>query len=274
VNIVKRHGIESAVLLVLVTVVALYVQRSTGPESDWARFFRPATLLFICGQNPHQVPGFYSPTVVLVGLVPLALMGLRISLALLSGLSISIYFYAARSLGASVLVAGLMVSNPIYLIHHLGNPNIDWMVALGYILPASVPSFLLLLAKPQIGLGAALVEGRSNAIKFLATIGVLALTVAIYGPYFFLWTDPVNAEHNWSLFPAGLPVGLAMLCYAIWKRNKGMALIATPLLSPFVGYYSWPIVLLGLLPKHQKVAGFVSGMTTMIILLFLIIEVL
>lgn len=247
---------EVAILCLLIFCVSFCIKRPG--ISDWEMFWRPATLAMLGGHNPHDVAGHYAPVWSLFPLVPLALLPMRVGLALMSGLAIGVYYFSARKLGASIIVAGIMVSNPAWLIFSLMNPNIDWMVALGYALPASLPTALLLVTKPQLGLGAFAVDALSNKRRALAVCGAFALTILLYGPYFLKWTNPMGSDLNASLFPCTLPIGAGLLAAAFVFKNRGLALVAIPLMSPYISYSSLPVVLLALLPRHGRIAAAIS----------------
>lgn len=245
---------EALVLAALICAVSLALQ---SPASDWALYFRPAAVEFVTLGNPYTVPGFPSPTWALIPLLPLVLLPVRIGVAVLAALSVGVYYYAARRLGASIIVAGVMVANPMYLVHHLTNPNIDWLVIVGFLLPPSLPGALLLLAKPQIGAGVALYDALRKPRPYLAAAGAFALSVFMYGPYVLGWGG-IGGGHNLSMYPYSLPFGVALLAVSLWRKERGLALIAAPLLSPYVGYYSLPVALLGLLPRHGRIAAALS----------------
>jgi hypothetical protein len=50
-----------------------------------------------------------------------------------------------------------------------------------------------------------------------------------------------------NLFPWAVPIGLAILFYAIRTKNQTLSISASPLLSPYVAMHSWSGFLLGLM---------------------------
>jgi len=257
---------EAAILGLLIFCASFCITRPG--ISDWELYWRPAALAMLTGHNPHDVAGHYAPAWSLLPLLPLALLPTRVGLAAMSGLAVGVYYFSARKLGASIIVAGMMVGNPAWLIFNLMNPNIDWMVALGYALPASLPAALLLVTKPQLGMGVFLVDALGNKRRALAVCGAFALTVLLYGPYFLAWGNPMGSDLNASLFPYSLPFGAILMVVSLWRKSRALALFAVPLMSPYISYSALPVVLLGLLPKHGRIAAAASVAVTVAVVVW------
>ena len=206
----------------------------------------------LSGQSPYAVASFYNPPWVLLPLIPIALLPERIGVVLLSMAYLGSFIFVARRLGAKPLTTLLLITFPNF-VFGLSFANIDWMVALGLILPPQIGLFLV-LAKPQIGIALAiywLVEAWrqdkiKTVVKVFAPVGVaFVISLLLYG----LW--PLRPQYfaaNSSLWPMSIPIGLVLLIGAIRNRKKGLAIVASPFLSPYVGVQSWSVSILGLLP--------------------------
>jgi hypothetical protein len=133
--------------------------------------------------------------------------------------------------------------------------NIDSLVMLGALLPPA-PGLLLLLIKPQIGMGAAIFylvgayrTGRiAGVLRTFAPILIASVLGAVLFP---VWIERIVSypENIWnrSLFPFGIPVGLLLLWTGIRKRNVFLAIASTPFFTPYLTFYTYLVVQVGLL---------------------------
>ena len=256
--------------------LAYYLHQPYHTFKDWDDCFRPGTLYLIAGRNPHTIQNCNFMTWALFPLVPIALLPPIIGRALLSSIAIVSYFLVARKMGASLLVAIVMVLNPLYFIHNIIDPNVDWLIAIGYILPPQIGLFFCLI-KPQLSIGLILfwlVEAyMSGGIKrvlhiFSPAVGLFGLTLIIYGPYFLTFSELLhNPGWNLSFWPYSIVIGIVMLILSFKKHNSGNAIISGPFFSPYMGYYSWPIAVLGLLPHRKIIAVSITILTFIILVL-------
>jgi hypothetical protein len=116
------------------------------------------------------------------------------------------------------------------------------------------------MMKPQIGIGAAIYylfeAWRNNrAVGIVRTFGPVVLAYVISGVLFPVWVDrfihkPSN-EWNRSIFPYSIPLGLFFLWLGVRKQNRFFAMAAAPFLSPYLTFYTYAIVQIGLL--HEDV---------------------
>ena len=158
---------------------------------DWAHYFQPWTLAFLSGRTPYISPSNLYPPWTFMLLAPLAILPLDVARIVVSFLCMGSFGYVAWRMGAKPLPLALLVFSPqIAFLAMIG--NIDLLVILGYILPAPVGLFFVLI-KPQIGFAVAvfwLVEAfRNGGIKQIArTFGPVTLahivSILIYGPFF------------------------------------------------------------------------------------------
>lgn len=244
----------------LVATVWAWSQYSYLPAYDWEHYFRPAARELLAGRSPYNIGGFYNPPWVMALFMPLALLPERIGGGFIVIASLVAYAYIANRLGAGKLATiALLLSMPVVFDMHA--TNINWLVALGFVMPPQIGLFFV-LAKPQVGAAVALfwlVEayrdgGIHKVITTFAPVGIaLALSVAIFGPFWSGSDSVIDAGWNASIWPAGIPIGLVLLWKSIKLREMRYAMVASPFLSPYVAGHSWSIVLVGLLPGFEAV---------------------
>jgi len=234
-------------IVVLIGAAAVYLP----PGIDWHLTLRPSILSLLTTSSPYTA----TPLAPFAGapwglwiLLPVALLPEPIGRAVLLFISLAALIFSARRLGARPFGATIFVLSPP-ILHCLLNANLDWMPVLGFVLPPPIGLFLLAV-KPQMGSVVAifwLVEAwrRGRWREVLKVFGpitlALGLSLLIYG----LW--PLNAlfifksSQTWnaSLWPASIPVGLALAWAALRKREIRFAMAASPCLSPYVLFHSW-----------------------------------
>lgn len=241
-------GIIVAICLFIVFWLAYhYVPRWI----DWPTY-RSAALALFAGRSPYDVLTFYNPPWVLILLIPLAVLPERIGGAILFILNLVAFTLLAYKYGANLKRLPIFILS-LPVIFTLYSAQIDGILLLGLLLPRWLGLFLL-LAKPQIGIGIAIIwfieEYKANRIRGViktfapVTIAYL-LSLAIYRLDMVHGLFTLVAPWNTSLWPYSIPVGLALIGLAIYKKNSKLALISSPLLSPYVGFYSWSVVILG-----------------------------
>jgi hypothetical protein len=262
------HYIILAVGLVLISYAWLAFAQSQAwySETDWTPIRRGIVDIFQ-GQNPYTVDGgFFNPPWVALLLAPLAFLPEKLGANINTLIGFYVLVYVALRLKAHPLTAFLlMLSAPV--IVSLAFSNIDWIPALGLILPPQIGLFFLLV-KPQIGVGVCIywlveayqVGGPRRVIKtFLPVTAAFVLSFAIYGMYPLQATRLTDIWWNTSMWPASIPLGLALLVFAIRQKRFGFAVIAGPLLSQYLSFNSWTFVMLGLLPESLlTIAAFVG----------------
>ncbi|GEM_PF-1265850 len=240
--------------------VALAVAQALYPGGvDWQNTYRPATLAVLSWRSPYTVEIFHSPPWTTFPLLPLAVFPARIGFGLNFCLSLTVTGYVAYRLGAKPLtLAAVLLSYPVLFSTVYG--NVDWLVYLGVILPARWGLFLV-LTKPQAGLGVAVYwlaehyrrDGLRGVISHFAPVSLaLGLSLAFFGPWPLTGFSEVVQPFNASLWPQSLPIGLVLLVTALRTRRLGLALAASPFLSPYTTASSWGSAILGLLPLQWE----------------------
>jgi hypothetical protein len=267
-NKLANYSLLKAVLLVLLFLILVFVWQFFIPYSpDWDAF-QPAAIDLISGHNPYTRTdefGFFNPPWALLPIVPFAVLPGRLGAAGVSVLGMFAFIFIAIRLKASpVQTVAIMLSAPVMAC--LYDVNIDWMVALGLIMPAQFGLFFVLV-KPQAGLGIAVFwlfqalyrGGIKEAIRTFAPVtAAFLISFLLYGFY------PAHAVHvawkwNLSLWPYAIPVGLILLFTAVRSRKINNAVVSSIFLAPYVSIQSYSIPLFGLLSKKYAVVLYSVG---------------
>jgi len=220
--------------------------------ADWSRDFRPAIEAFLNGGDPYAGIGFFNPPWALLILAPFALLPEPWARAGLLVASVAALVVVLKFHRAKPWPSALFLSTPMSFIL-LINGNIDAFVLLGLCVPLPLAAPLLLL-KPQVGLipfaflvhyDIAMRGWRKTAIALIPLVASVGLSFLVYSDWpARILNDLNDAGVSRVVWPLGLPVGLAAAYMAFRDRKIGAAYVASPLLSPHVGVYSWLVVVL------------------------------
>ena len=256
-------GIFAALFAVIVAAAYLFVFSDSSIQHfpadtgvDWRVFFRPAARKLLALQNPYDVRVFNPPWVFLL-LSPLALLPVGISSSVMFALNFFAFGFVAYRLGAKPIPLLLFVLSPFALLCGIVG-NVDWMVALGFLMPPQIGLFFVLV-KPQAGIGIAIFwlvaawrrGGLREAVRVFSPVALaFLLSFVLYGlwPLRVFGLMPI-ADANTSFGPAGIVIGLALLAAALKNKKPGLALSSGPFLSPYDTGETWSIALLGLGPN-------------------------
>jgi len=127
---------------------------------------------------------------------------------------------------------------------------------LGFVLPPQLGLFFVAV-KPQTGFAVAIfwfidvwrTRGwRKTFETFAPVTAALLLSFLLFGlwPFGFRGVLGIAESFNASLWPWSIPVGLALVAAAIFKREIKYAMPASPCLSPYVLFHSWSSALIAL----------------------------
>lgn len=226
---------------------------------DWWDIFRPAITNILSGESPYTVDGFFSPPWVLLIMLPFTLLTPPLDMVAIIAVSLGVFVLILRKLGASWLVITLFLITP-NLWWGMIYGNVDFLVALGFILPPQI-GLLFVLAKPQIGAAIALfwiVEAwrKGNMREVVKVSAPFFVTVLLSFVFFGWWLSSMSlaTTRYWNIanFPYLLPIGAVMLFKAVQLRKQGLAITSGIFLSPYIGVQSIPIALFGLLPSEKE----------------------
>ncbi len=263
--------------LLALTIALLIEARSVFLISgiDWHETFYPAVQELLHGRSPYNIKGFFNPPWAAILLIPFAIVPENIGQVLMTIAGAAAYAYTAHKLGANKLTIALLLFSPPFL-YDIYYGNIDWLAVLGVVLPPWLGLFFLAI-KPQVGMIVVLylffAEWRKGGfwqvLKTFLPLGVVSIvSVIIFGPWFLKIPAVNQITMNGSLFPLILPVGLAFAVTSIRKNDLRYALIASPMLSPYLLLYSWIGAFLALAPKPYETAAAVIGMWFVVALRF------
>jgi hypothetical protein len=255
----KSHKYITLVLGMIFITFAWLAFCQTIPwytETDWTPIRRGIGEI-LKGQNPYSVDvNFFNPPWVAFLLAPLVVLPEGIGGQLNTLVGFFVFIYVAYRLKSSAFTTLIFILSPPVIVS-LAFSNIDWIPALGLVLPPQIGLFLI-LTKPQIGVGVSIywlmeayqTGGISKVLKTFVPITVaFLLSFAIYGLYPLQAIRLTDIWWNSSMWPASIPLGLALLVYALRNRRFGLAIISGTLLAQYVSFNSWTFVLLGLLPE-------------------------
>ena len=266
-------GIAIALCLLLITVVAaIYLPFGI----DWRLAIRPACLAILNGKSPFEtVPYFGFAPWAMIPLLPLALLPENIGRAILFLTSLLAFAYSTWKLGAKPVAAVAFLFSPP-VIHSLLNANLDWLPILGFTLPPTIGLFFISV-KPQMGSIVAvfwLAEawrsgGLRKVIRVFAPFGIVFLiSIILFGfwPANFREIQEVSLGWNASLWPASIPIGLALGVAALRRGEIRFAMAASPCLSPYVQLHAWSGALASLSALSAEMVAAVIGLWLMVIL--------
>jgi hypothetical protein len=230
------------------------------PAADWHMYYGAARAVFQ-GRSPYEQPIFVNPPWTVLLLAPFAAFPPNVGRGLVLVSTVAIWLYAAWRMRAPRLAVIAMMISPT-AIGSLLAANIDAFVVLGVFLPATW-GLLVLMIKPQIGLGPAVYDlvdtwrtrGITGvALTFAPVVTAYAASAVLFPEWLDRFVHAPGIVWNRSLFPYGIPVGLFLLWLSWRRRNVMFALASTPFLTPYLTFYTYLIVQIGLL--HEDVEKF------------------
>ena len=230
----------------LLVAMALFLAPFLPSAIDLA-FFTQAALNMLAGLSPYEVAGYYNPPWIAMLFIPLALLPVAIGRSVWLILSIFLLAYVVYRLEGKALSLALIVFSPP-MLYALQFGNIEPLILLGLVLPRWL-GILLLMGKPQIGLGICLywLAVERKLTDFIPFGVAMALSFWAYG----LWPlhqNPVQDGATWNIsyWPFSLPLGAALLVYAIRRQRDNLALASGPAFAPYLGPTGFVPILLAL----------------------------
>jgi hypothetical protein len=229
------------------------------PTADFYENFYGAAHNALAGHSPYDSIGYICAPWGIIPLIPFALIPPLAAHGLYFATCLYILAFVAWRLHAPPIAIAAFMLSPT-AIGALLVGNLDAVVISGMLFPP-VLGLLILMIKPQIGTGVALYY----LIDFVRTrhwldgLKVFSPTIAAFGlalVFFPIWyiraaSNPSNIW-NRSLFPYSIPIGLFLLWMAVRNRNPYFALASTAFLAPYLTFYTYIIVQIGLLHKNVE----------------------
>lgn len=247
------------------------------PAADWQEVFRPAVLKWLSGVSPytgeHQL---FNPPWVLFPLAPFALLPYAIGRAALLVASFAVFAIVAKRFGASPIAMGLfLMAMPTWESYAFG--NVEWLVALGLILPR--PAGMLLLAvKPQASIAImafyAVEAWRASGIRGLIRLGlplavVLVLSFVMFGAWplaSLRYLQYRGSVMDYSFFPLSIVPGVVLVLASLRRQDVRYAMAASPCFFPVLTPMSWLFAFLPLVSMPLELAGAVVTVTALLII--------
>ncbi len=198
----------------------------------------------------------------IIPLIPFALLPPLAAHGLYFAACLYTLVYIAWRLHASPLAIAAFMLSPT-AIGALLVGNLDPVVISGMLFPPMI-GLLILMIKPQIGAGVGLyyliefvrtkrwLEGLKTFSPVAAGYALALVFVPIW--YVRVINTPANVW-NRTLFPYGVPLALFFLWLALRHRNPYFALASTAFFVPYLTFYTYIIVQIGLL--HEDVEKYV-----------------
>jgi len=255
-NLFSTKNLFAIGVIIIALIAVIFAISILSPHGiDWRIAYYPAGRACIGGRSPYFESGYFeNPIWVCLFLAPFAIFSEAIGRALFLVASVAAYYTAFRSTGVPRKWIPLLFLSP-QILYGLNLGSIDALILAAPALPP-LAGFLLALAKPQLGLGylafLTLEWIRQRDYRSL----LLAFSLGGAGILFSIWLGMpfsgrlISAPWNTSLFPYSLPVGIISIWFALRNRDKGLSFIASPMMSPYVGFYSWAVLYMVKKPKY------------------------
>lgn len=240
----NRIGVV-ALFSIAAVIILLGVIHFLPVGMDW-HIFRNVGRAMVNSQDIYAEQSYFNAPWLAALLIPFALQDDATGNALIFILGFVSFAYVAYRFGARKMALVIFLLSPGVLANQVF-PNVDWLVLLGVLLKPQYGLFLLVI-KPQVGIGVALIwliqawqAGRiRGVVKTFTPISLaLALSIAVYGLWFLRGSNLTSSVWNASLFPYSLPFGIVLLWFALRRLRPDWAISATVLCSPYVFSPSW-----------------------------------
>lgn len=266
----RSSGLSGIFIIGVILIVLYWAVYSLWPllGIDWHETYFPALRKILSGANPYDVPTFRNAPWTMLLLLPFGVLSENVGGILYFIASLAGYAWVAYSLKARpVAFVAFLFSPPV--IYGLRMLNVDVFVLVGFVLPAPVGLFFVLI-KPQMGIAMAVFwfaeAWREGGVKtVLRTFSPVGIALVLSFIFFGNWivgrqSDLLDSFWNASLWPWALPVGLVLVALSIRDRRSDYGMAASPFLSPYLAYHSWASVLVGLLGYDFQLVIAVIGM--------------
>ncbi len=255
---------KRALIIVLLMGLFLLIAFAAArlPTADFYANFYGAARNALEGRSPYDAIGYICAPWGIIPLIPFALLPPVPAHGLYFATCLYVLVFVAWRLRASPLAIAAFMLSPT-AIGALLVGNLDPVVISGVLFPP-IAGLLLLMIKPQIGTGVALyyLADFARGRRWLEGVKTFAPVAAAFGltlVFFPIWyvraiNNPSNIW-NRSLFPYAIPLGMLLLWLAIRNRNPYFALASTAFLAPYLSFYTYVIVQIGLL--HNDVERYI-----------------
>jgi len=258
-------------VLIMVGVLLLFFFTiySLPYQGDWKFFYRVAHHPL----TPYRaVPAFLNPAWMAWILAPFSLLPERPAGALWICLSILATMWCIHRLKGDRWDMLLCLSSPAF-VRFITAGQLDVIPLLGFVAMATAThvsvkglGLVLVAAKPQtLGAGALVIWLRSTWRErlwlSLPLVAVLLLSILVHGLWpLRLQLDTLNTGIDLSPWPYGIPIGVALLAWAVVQNQPHVGALATYFLAPHVAPYSlfaYTAVLFTITPRWVSITVYV-----------------
>jgi hypothetical protein len=217
--------------------------------------------------HPYEIGLFINPPWIALLLFPFRFISENTSLAVNTTLNLmAIGLLVLTRKGSTLSLVLSLTSFPV--LSAIANGNIEWIIALGFILKNEwgVP---LLMLKPQVGILAILSWDsfkRKKMVLFLPACLTILLSFVIWGNWLSDITRNIDNLQNikdglqsWnsSFFPWSIPMGV-FLVYLIVKKNPAnseiLGVFATLCIVPYFAIYSIGILYALISARYKRIS--------------------
>lgn len=260
----ERPSLTKYVFLAIIFLAFVFLFSLVPPEGvDWRLGF------YQVAKNPtrpYETGLFINPPWIALLLFPFRYFSQTTSLAINTSLNlmmIGLLVFERKGSPLSIFLA--LTSYPFMSM--IANGNIEWVLALGFILQNkwSVP---LLLLKPQVGFLSILSWDsfrRNGLLFFVPSIFVVLASFVIWGNWVpdmlanvrSLQSTQGGMSWNVSLFPWSIPIGLLLVFLIVKYRpadSEILGILATLCLVPYFAVYSLGILYALISVSHKRIA--------------------
>ena len=267
----KQIGIFASKVILIISVAAIffYAIYSLPYYGDWDHVY------YHVGQSPlapYSVAGFLNSPWMAWILAPFTILPPHLSGAVWMTMAILLTVWSMHRLQAGMLAILLCLLSPAF-IRYITSGQIGIVPLLGFVflltyeqIPMKGLGLILMSVKPQV-LGAGALSYWLNLDRYrklwiaLPLAVLILLSMLMYG-FWPLQINPteLNQTVDMSLWPYGIPVGLLMLGYSIWKNKPIVGGLATYFLIPYVSpssIFIYTAVLFSKAPKWVSIIIFI-----------------
>jgi len=276
--------LRNSLLIAVVWAVLLWMFALFIREMGWFQVWIDQDTSFVVAPErisaPYEIAGYFNAPWGLVLMYPINLLG-NLEIAVL--IQLVIYFVCLTlliyKLGGNRRMLWLVLLSPFAFDTAL-ETNVDWIVALGLVVPP-ILSGPLLAVKPQTAFGYVF-SFTWKQLLYAVLIGsvVVLASVIVWGPwiedlYFSTQTDGVGENVNlapMSFLPiwVSLAIGGVLLYFAVARRDVFFGVTAGLFLTPYIAAYSVLIPFTVMATRWKRACMLISGTIWLMVGLFII----
>lgn len=261
-------GTVAAATVFAAALVGLFLVLLQLPNfGDWHFFYDVAR----SPRQPYAVPGFFNAPWLAWLLAPFSLLPQHLGGAVWMTLSVIGALWSIHRLQGGILAASLSLLSPAF-IRFITAGQVDVLPLVGFVLmltadalPVMGLGIVLAAIKPQTFGGGALtwwtgLKREERWRVFWPFVAVLALSFAIHG----FWPAQIRWQHlnhsvDASPWPYGIPLGLALLGYAIRRQEPAVGAFSTLFLTPYISpssLFVYTVLLFSRAPRWLSISTF------------------